>query len=208
MNAPDAEIGPDGRPLLAADGTVLGVVRPTRVSDAEAYRDLIRASFRADPESRRWFVAAEADLDTVLAHIAGNLSFVLDDGGRLLASCSARMPWSPNPAPFAFPHLSWITSHPDQQGRGLGRLITDAVVAHLDAALKAPAVSLGTAREHAFLVAHYARLGWRPFEDRDLGLGHITRYFIRVLDPDAVRARGARLGLSAEIVEELTATNA
>lgn len=206
MKGPDAEIGPAGRPLFAADGTVLGVVRPTRVSDAAAYHDLIRTSFRADPESRRWFVAADADLDTVLGHIAGNLSFVLDDGGRLLASCSARMPWSPNPAPFAFPHLSWITSHPDQQGRGLGRLITEAVVDHLGAALKAPAVSLGTAREHAFLVAHYARLGWRPFEDRDLGLGHITRYFIRVLDADAVRARGERLGLSSEVVAQLTAT--
>ena len=203
MIDPDAEIGPAGRPLFGRDGAPLGIVRPTRPPDAPAYRDLVRASFRADPESRRWFIAADADLETTLAHIADNMSFVLVDDGRLLASCSARMPWSPNPGPFALPHLSWITSHPDQRGHGLGRLITDAVVAHLGSALRVPAVSLGTAREHAHLVAHYARLGWRPVEDRDLGLGHITRYFMRVLDAEAVRARASRLGLTPDIIARL-----
>lgn len=178
-----------------------GRFRPAVLADADAYRDLVRASFGDDPASRRWFVAAQADSDTVRAHVRGNLAFVLEGpDGDLLASCSARMPWSPNPSPFAFPHLSWITSHPDQRGRGLGRLITDAVLDHLRTALKVPAVSLGTAREHEFLVAHYTRLGWTPIEDRDLGLGHVTRYFVRVLDAEAVRSRGTRLGLSADQV--------
>lgn len=185
----------------------LGRLRPARPSDAEAYRDLVRASFRSDPESRRWFIASEADTDTVLAHIAGNLSFVLEaPDGALIASCSARLPWSPNPSPFAFPHLSWITSHPDRRGQRLGGLVTDAVIEHLRVALRVPAVSLGTAREHEFLVRHYTRQGWLPIEDRDLGLGHVTRYFVRVLDAAAIRARGVRLGLTADQVGLLTGT--
>lgn len=184
----------------------LGRLRPARPSDAEAYRDLVRASFRSDPESRRWFIASEADTDTVLAHIAGNLSFVLEaPDGALIASCSARLPWSPNPSPFAFPHLSWITSHPDRRGQRLGGLVTDAVIEHLRVALRVPAVSLGTAREHEFLVRHYTRQGWLPIEDRDLGLGHVTRYFVRVLDAAAIRTRGTRLGLSAAQVTLLNA---
>lgn len=183
----------------------LGVLRPAEPADAEAYRDLVRASFRADPESRRWFIAAEADTDTVLAHIAGNLSFVLQaPDGALIASCSARLPWSPNPSPFRFPHLSWITSHPDRRGQRLGALVTDAMIEHLRAELRVPAVSLGTAREHEFLVRHYARQGWTPIEDRDLGLGHVTRYFVRVLDADAIRNRGVRLGLSTDQIALLT----
>ena len=182
-----------------------GRFRPAELTDADAYRDLVRASFGSDPASRRWFIAAQADSETVRGHVRGNLAFVLEGpDGDLLASCSARMPWSPNPSPFAFPHLSWITSHPGQRGRGLGRLMTDAVIDHLHRALKVPAVSLGTAREHGFLVAHYTRLGWIPIEDRDLGLGHVTRYFVRVLDAEAVRFRGARLGLSAAQIALLT----
>ena len=51
--------------------------------------------------------------------------------------------------------------------------------------LRAPAVSLGTATNHPWLIEMYQKRGFVPMHQADLGKGHITLYMKKVLDEAA-----------------------
>jgi S-(2-succino)cysteine N-acetyltransferase len=50
--------------------------------------------------------------------------------------------------------------------------------------LKCPAVSLGTADKHPWLIEMYERKGYEKAGSQDLGKGHITVYLVKKLRED------------------------
>lgn len=171
------------------------IFRRVRVEEARAYHELVQAGYGSDAESSALFEAARNGFEEALARLEAHPTWGFDVDGRLVAACSVRLPWSVKPGPWVLPHLGWLTTHPDVRGRGLGSSLTDEVLAVLRDDFLAPAVTLGTAVEHSLLPGYYERHGWLPVEDRDLGLGHVTRFYIRILHDEDFARRRETLGI-------------
>lgn len=159
--------------------------RQATLEDGPALLDL---SLRAYEPIRRLgihFAAATADLALVEKNIRNNMCFVMEEEGRLLSTISARMPWGPTPGPFGVPHLWWFASDPDAGRKGIGReMITWAEEILLRDRLKSPAVSLGTADKHPWLIDMYKRRGYTVEGSKDLGRGHLTIFMKKILIPE------------------------
>lgn len=166
------------------DLPALTLVGPERL---EEYQRLLRAAYAENERLGVHFRAATADSDEVDAHLRENLAYGFDDdGGRLLGTVSLRMPWGPNPGHLGLPHIGWLATDPARARTGIARTMVEALVQQvLREQLHAPAVSLGTAQDHPWLGSYYRRLGFEPVGSYDLGLGHITDFYVRPVDPIA-----------------------
>lgn len=179
---------------------VLALLGEERLAE---YRDLLRAAY-AEPERLGvHFAAATADDEQIRRHLRENLAYGIEDReGRLVGSVSLRLPWGPNPGHLGLPHVGWLAAHPRLAPSGTGAALLEALVEQvLTAQLHAPAVSLGTASDHPWLGAYYQRLGFAPVGSADLGLGHITDFYVRPLDLVAFDGWRAR---HADLLEGLT----
>lgn len=111
----------------------------------------------------------------------------LFEGERLVASVGVRYPWGAKPGPEPLPHIGWVVTDPELQGHGYAR----KVLAHLEQevlipVLHVPAVTLGTAQEHPWLVSWYESQGFRPFRITQLpGKVHHTVFMRKVLEESA-----------------------
>lgn len=164
------------------------VLRRLGAADADALLAILHAAYAADLELGVRFGASDATRDDVLAHLRGNLAHGLVDPAapeRILSTISIRVPWGPNPGPLALPHLGWLAADPACPERGLGSEVLERIEDVLREQLRAPAVTLGTAREHPWLGDYYVRRGYERIGSRDLGLGHLTDYHLKPLDPAA-----------------------
>ena len=177
--------------------TLLGEDRLTE------YRTLLHTAYAQNARHGVHFAAASVSVEQVRRHLRENLAYGLDgEDGRLLGSVSLRLPWGPNPGHLGLPHIGWLAADPDRAPRGTGIGLLEALVEQvLRPQLHAPAVSLGTAAEHPWLGAYYQRLGFSPVGSADLGLGHITDFYVRPLDPDAYDGWRDR---HADLLEGLT----
>jgi GNAT superfamily N-acetyltransferase len=174
-------------------------LRPVREDEVDGLTDLLHRAYAADEQLGVHFGAATVTPDQVLTHLRGNLAYALvddDPATGMLATASLRLPWGPNPGPVGLPHAGWLAKDPDapaSAGHGLGRqalsLLEDQVAR---AQLHAPALTLGTAQDHPWLGDYYRSLGYRRIGSRDLGLGHITDYYLKPLDPDGYDAWSSR----------------
>lgn len=151
------------------------------------YRALLHRAYAQNARHGVHFAAATASDEQIARHLRENLAFgIQDERGTLLGSISLRLPWGPNPGHLGLPHIGWLAADPDLAPRGTGALLLEALVDQvLRPQLHAPAVSLGTASDHPWLGAYYQRHGFTPVGSADLGLGHITDFYVRPLDPDA-----------------------
>lgn len=165
----------------AASADPLLLLGPDR---AEEFATLLRAAYRSNLDLGVRFHASEATDEEIERHLRENLAYGLEDEqGALLGTVSLRTPWGPNPGYFGLPHVGWLATDPAHAGKGLGRRLMRALEQQvLIGQLHAPAVSLGTAQEHPWLGAFYLRLGYERVGARDLGLGHVTDFYIRPLD--------------------------
>ncbi|MFC3932823.1 GNAT family N-acetyltransferase [Streptococcus dentapri] len=114
--------------------------------------------------------------------------FVTKREQKIVSTVSIRLPWSSNPSPFALPHLGWLATDPSQSGQGLAkelvkRVTDDFVIKEL----RAPALTLGTAAEHPWLVRAYQKMGFSYLGERQLFSDHKTIYLIRIFDGQALR---------------------
>ncbi|MFS0724141.1 GNAT family N-acetyltransferase [Paenibacillus sp. 1P07SE] len=131
------------------------------------------------------FAAATADLALVEKNLTNNMCLVMEEEGRIVSTISVRMPWGPQPGPYGVPHLWWFASDPDATRKGIGReMITWCEETMLRDTLKTPAVSLGTADKHPWLIEMYARRGYEIQGSKDLGRGHITIFMKKILIPE------------------------
>ncbi len=158
--------------------------RALGLEDAPAFLGLITAGYAATRALGVHFAAASADLHSVREHLEANAAYVLEVDGRAASTVSIRYPWGNNPGPYGLPHLGWFATHPAYARQGLGtRLLNWLEQEILIEQLHTPAVSLGTAREHPWLVETYQRLGFFETGEANLGKGHLTVYMQKILNP-------------------------
>jgi len=159
--------------------------RLATLEDAPAVLDLTLRAYKPIREMGINFAAATADLALVERNIKYNMCLLMEEEGRILSTISIRMPWGPQPGPFGLPHFWWFATDPDVGGKGIGRkMITWAEETMCRDTLKAPAVSLGTADRHPWLIDMYKRWGYEVQGSKDLGRGHITVFMKKVLISD------------------------
>jgi GNAT superfamily N-acetyltransferase len=154
--------------------------------DLLAYQSLIHKAYASIRELGIHFLAADADLALIGQHVADHAVYVLELDGVMAASVTIRFPWSSEPGPYGLPHLGWFATDPAYARQGLARKLLHWLEAQvLTTQLHAPAISLGTAEEHPWLVQMYTALGFEAVGKNNLGRGHTTIYMRKVLDPKA-----------------------
>lgn len=169
----------------------------------EEYRALLHAAYAENEKLGVHFAAATVTAEQAAVHLRENLAYGLDDAqGRLIGTVSLRTPWGPNPGRLGLPHVGWLATDPVHAPKGLGAHVLEALIEQVAIAqLHAPALSLGTASDHPWLGAYYQRLGFTYVGTDDLGLGHLTDFYIRPLDHPAYDGWRSR---HVELLEGLT----
>ncbi|CAG7652098.1 GNAT family N-acetyltransferase [Paenibacillus allorhizosphaerae] len=156
--------------------------RLATLDDAEAVLDLSLRAYEPIRKMGIQFAAATADLETVRKNIHDNACYVMEQDGRMIATVSIRMPWGPQPGPLGVPHIWWFAVDPTIGQKGIGsaflQWIEDTIIRDT---LKSPAVSLGTADKHPWLIGMYERRGYVRVGEKDLGKGHITVFLRKTL---------------------------
>lgn len=155
-------------------------------ADSDAYLALMLAAYAPSRALGVHFDAATATRQKVLLHLQqhGVYGLFIDD--ELAASVTLRYPWGPLPGPFGLPHIGWFGAHPRFRGQQRGRQIYDWVESHIVRdMLRAPAISLGTAIHHPWLIDVYQQWGFQAQHQADLGKGHITLFMKKILDETA-----------------------
>jgi len=156
--------------------------RMATLDDAPALLDLTLRAYESAWQMGFRFLAATADLALVEENIRDNMCFVMEKEGRLVSTLTLRMPWGPRPGPFGVPHIWWFATDPAVGRQGVGsQLLTWVEETWVRDILKCPAVSLGTAQNHPWLVEMYQRRGYVPVMTKDLGRGHITVFMKKEL---------------------------
>jgi GNAT superfamily N-acetyltransferase len=164
------------------------IYRQLTTDDAPAYQQLVYQAYAPIRELGIRFVAAEVDVDIARAHLAQHAVYAMEQDGQLLATVTIRFPWGPEPGPYGLPHLGWFATHPSQAKKGLAKQLFQWLEHNvLIAQLRAPAVSLGTAKEHPWLVSMYRSLGFIEAGQKALGRGHLTIYMRKTLGEAATQ---------------------
>lgn len=168
-------------------------IRMAIEEDAEKLLELILKAYAPTIEMGIHFEAATADLGFIKKHIRNNMCYEMIENGKILATCGLRMPWGPNPGPYGLPHVSMLAVDPETGKKGLGSKMlnwVETVIAR--DTLKSPAISLGTAEEHPWLVGMYVRKGYEKVGTANLGRGHTTIYMKKVLNHELYEMVGNR----------------
>lgn len=159
-----------------------GIVRSPDEKDIIKFQRFLTAAYAEDLKYGIRFQAAFATTEDIKKHLAANPCYILELDGEIITSCSLRMPWGPNPGPDIFPHLGWVSTHPQYKRQGFSSRMLDWVEQEiLIKQFKAPAVTLGTANEHPWLITMYEKRGYVAYEKRRLHEDHITVYMKKVL---------------------------
>lgn len=190
----------DGLPHADSVTPTLTLLGEDRLAE---YRTLLHRAYAQNARHGVHFAASTASAETVRRHLRENLAYGWEgEDGRLLGSISLRLPWGPNPGHLGLPHIGWLAADPDRAPRGTGARLLEALVEQvLRPQLHAPAVSLGTAADHPWLGTYYLRHGFAHVGSADLGLGHVTDFYVRPLDRAAYTGWRTR---HAALLEGLT----
>ena len=158
------------------------VFRLLAEKDIEKFQRLLTAAYADDLQYGIRFQAAFATVEDIKLHLEGNLCYVLERDGEIITSCSLRMPWGPNPGPDVFPHLGWVVTQSRYKRLGFSSRMLDWLEQEiLIKQFKAPAVTLGTAEEHPWLITMYEKRGYVAYLKRRLREDHITVYMKKTL---------------------------
>ncbi|HBZ15417.1 GNAT family N-acetyltransferase [Pantoea sp. NPDC088449] len=170
------------------------IFRQVREDEVETYQALMHAAYAPTLALGIKFDAATADRAKTLRHLQSHGVYALYADDVMVSSVTVRYPWGPLPGPFGLPHIGWFGAHPDYPGLQYGRQVQDRLEQEiLRGKLRAPAVSLGTATSHPWLIDMYQKRGFQLMHTTDLGKGHITQYMKKVLDEAAHDAWLTRL---------------
>lgn len=161
------------------------IFRAVQIEDADKYLDIILQSYEINNEFDVHFSAQTATKEDIVKHISDNKAYVLEENGTFISTVSLRFPWGPNPGPIGLPHIGWFATNPAYKRQGIGIQVMKWLEEEiLKNQLKLPAVTLGTADNHPFLKEMYEKMGFIEIGTRDLGKGHLTVYFLKVLQPE------------------------
>jgi S-(2-succino)cysteine N-acetyltransferase len=161
------------------------IIRQATITDVPALLDLTHRAYKPNREIGIQFVAANPTKQLVQKNMEENLCFLLETDGIVRSTASIRMPWGSNPGPYGYPHLWWFATDPTVAKSGYGSILLNHLESEfIGKQLKCPAVTLGTASDHPWLVEMYVRKGYQKFGKKDSGRGHVTQYLIKVLQED------------------------
>ena len=151
--------------------------------DADAWFDVLHRGYQSLRSLPISFSAIDADRDTALDWFRAHPAYGLFCGEKLVSIVSLRMPWGALPGPECAPHIGWFTTDPDKKGMGYGKRLMHWLEEEiLRKQLRAPYVTLGTAKEHPWLVSMYAGMGYEPFAEKQLpGKRHHTVFMRKTL---------------------------
>lgn len=159
------------------------IIRQITLTDKDELLALIHEAYQSVEDLGIHFAAATADLALVERHLVTNLAYGVQKEGKLVSTLSIRYPWGNHPGPYGLPHLGWFATLTDYKQQGLSRQLFEWVEEHiLIKQLKLPAVTLGTAKNHPWLIKVYKSYGFKEIGQADLGYGHTTVYLEKVLD--------------------------
>ncbi|MBO1148361.1 GNAT family N-acetyltransferase [Streptococcus thermophilus] len=157
------------------------------IKEIEQLTELFHTAYSNNEKLGIHFKAATISSEEVEDHWLGQPMFTEKADGKIVTTASLRLPWSKNPSPFALPHLGWVATHPDYQGRSLARMLIEEVIDEfVIKKLRAPAITLGTALEHPWLIKAYEKLGFVYLSEKQLFSDHKTVYMIKILDKKAL----------------------
>ena len=160
-------------------------IRKATTDDVEAIVELMYEAYAPIRDLGIQFESAYPTRDKVKDNMEQNLCYVYEIDNTLISTISLRMPWSNNPGPYYFPHIWWFAANPQYKGKGIGSEVLNFIENEIiKQGFHSPAVTLGTASNHPWLVEMYERRGYQKFGSKDLGKGHITQYFIKALNSD------------------------
>lgn len=172
--------------------------RLLNVNDGHEYAALVHDAYQADGELGIDFAAVTLPEEKLIRGLILNPTYGLFIEGRLVSAITLRMPWVKKPGPYGVPHgrplpiaaecmkpgpygvphLGWVSTRPEEKHKGYARklffLLEEQV---LKEELRTPAVTLGTAAEHPWLVKMYESWGFETVETKTLpGNSHQTVY--------------------------------
>ncbi|KTT87189.1 GNAT family N-acetyltransferase [Mammaliicoccus sciuri] len=158
-----------------------------RATEDDIY-DLINLMYEAYEPIRALginFQSANPTEASIRKNLEENICFILESDDEIVSTLSLRMPWSDNPGPYYFPHIWWFATSPKYKNKKFGsKLLNYVENDYLLNHLNVPAVSLGTADHHPWLIDMYVKKGYQKFGKQDLKKGHITQYLVKVLNQD------------------------
>ncbi|TCP23768.1 acetyltransferase (GNAT) family protein [Scopulibacillus darangshiensis] len=158
--------------------------------DAPEILDLSLKAYKPNRDLGINFAAANADEALVEKNIKENICFYMKDGENIVATASIRMPWSSHAGPYEVPHIWWVAVDPEYKRKGYASKLLDHVENDfLKEKLHCPSVSLGTAKKHPWLTDFYKGRGYQMVGEADLGKGHVTVYFEKLLNAKSHKRR-------------------
>lgn len=158
-------------------------IRKATIDDIPEIIELTYKAYEPIRKLKINFAAAHPTTELVMENITENQCFLLIDDNKIISTLSVRMPWSKNPGPYGFPHIWWFATSPDYGKIGTGSYLLNYIeqeIILID--WHSPAVTLGTATSHPWLVDMYTRKDYQPFGSVDSGSGHTTQFLLKVLD--------------------------
>lgn len=159
------------------------IIRQVQLNESAQLAQLLRRAYQDVNTTGIYFAVATVDEQTVQQHLTHNIAYVLEHNGQFVSTVSLRLPWGHNPGPFGVPHIGWLATDPNYSKQGFAAsLLLWLENKVLDEQFKLPAVTLGTAINHPWLIRFYQQQGFKPIATADLGLGHITLYFDKMID--------------------------
>lgn len=152
--------------------------------DRDAWFEVLHSGYQTLKGYPISFEAMDAGREEAYGWFAENPTYGLFKDGKLVSSVTLRMPWGKKPGPKNLPHIGWFVTHKEAQGKGYAKLLfrnlEDEV---LKRQLRLPAVTLGTAKEHPWLVDFYRSIGFEELETVQLaGKKHHTVFLEKKID--------------------------
>lgn len=154
------------------------------LEDADRLREVIYEAYALIRELGLHWPAANADLAQIRDNIAQNECYVLEADGVIVATITLSKTDGITEE-TGLPFVKWFAVHPNEQGKGYGdRLLSWVEQTIIRDKLGAPAVTLGTAEKHPWLLPMYKRRGYESIRTVDPGNGDGTMHLLRkVVNP-------------------------
>lgn len=168
------------------------IYRLATVEDAERVLHITYEAYVTIRELGLTWPAAHADLALIEDNITHNKCYVLEQDGLIVATVTLADPERVKEltAETGLPFIMWFAVDPNVQGTGAGSKLLQWVEEHIIRdEVGAPAVTLGTAEKHPWLLPMYERRGYESIRSRDAGKGEGPMHLMRkVVHPERFEA--------------------
>lgn len=159
--------------------------RQATEEDTKKLLDLLHTAYHSDIERGINFDASNSSESLIRNYIVNNVTYLAFEENQLVSTISIRFPWGPNPGPFGLPHLGWFATNPEYKRQGYAKKTLHWLETEiLDRALHLPAVSLGTAQNHPWLVDMYQHLGFELKGTARVKKDHITTFLLKIINQE------------------------